>query len=87
MVHHKRYAVFVTFVFILMVGVGLVCIHKLNASCNACHDQKMKCEYPGKSGIRMGSGTGVGSPMKGQPIIVILSEHVQMDGLWQISAR
>ena len=57
MVHRKRYAVFVTFIFILMVGV----VRKPNTS----------CEYPGKSGIRAGSGagasssTGMSSPMKG----------------------
>ncbi len=69
--HHERYAIFVTFVYILMVGVGLVCVHKPNTSCDACHDQKMKCEYPGKSGVGAGSGagassgTGTSSPMKG----------------------
>ena len=73
MVHHKRYAVFVTFIFVLMAGIGLVCIHKLNALCDACHDWKMKCKYPGKSGIRVGSGAGVSSPTKGQPIIIIPS--------------
>ncbi len=68
-----------TFIFVLMAGIGLVCICKLNASCDACHDQKMKCKYPGKSGIGTGSGVGVSSgmgmssPMKGQPIIVIPS--------------
>src|SRR6266436_4411323 len=75
MVHCKRYAVFVTFIFILMVGIGLVCIHKPNTSCDACHDWKTKCEYPGKSGIGAGvsSGTGTSSPMKGRPIIVVPS--------------
>ncbi len=79
MVHCERYAVFVTFIFILMVGIGLMCIRKPNASCDACHDQKMKCEYPGKSGIRAGSGAGASSgvgtnsPTKGQPIIVVPS--------------
>src|SRR5258708_18160390 len=79
MVHHKRYAVFVTFIFILMVGVGLMCIHKPNALCDACRDQKMKCEYPGKSGIGVGSGagassgTGMSSPTKGQPIVIVPS--------------
>ena len=79
MVHCKRYAVFVTFIFILMVGIGLMCIRKPNTSCDACHDQKMKCEYPGKSGIGVGSGagvssgTGMSSPMKGQPVVVIPS--------------
>src|SRR5258708_40084608 len=79
MVHCKRYAVFVTFVFVLMVGIGLMCIHKPNTSCDACHDRKMKCEYPGKSGVRAGSGmgassgVGMSSPMKGRPVIIIPS--------------
>src|SRR5258705_12022208 len=79
MVHHKRYTVFVTFVFILMVGIGLMCVHKPNASCDACHDWKTKCEYPGKSGIGVGSGMGVSSgmgtssPTKGQPVIIVPS--------------
>src|SRR5260221_2749426 len=57
-----------------MVGIGLVCIHKPNASCDACCDWKMKCEYPGKSGVGAGSGagassgTGMSSPMKGRPV-------------------
>src|SRR5258708_34551216 len=69
MVHRERYAICVTFIFILMVGIGLMCIHKPNAS----------CEYPGKSGIGAGSGMGASSgmgmisPMKGQPVIVIPS--------------
>src|SRR5258708_30468892 len=79
MVHRERYTVFVTFIFVLMVGIGLMCIHKPNASCDACRDQKMKCEYPGKSGIGVGSGAGVSSgagmssPMKGQPVIIVPS--------------
>ena len=73
MVHHERYAIFVTFIFILMAGIGLMCVCKLNTLCNACHDWKMKCEYPGKSGVRAGSGMGASSPMKGQPIIIIPS--------------
>src|SRR5260221_12944433 len=79
MVHRERYAIFVTFVFILMVGIGLMCIRKPNALCDACRDWKMKCEYPGKSGIGVGSGVGVSSgagtssPMKGRPIIIIPS--------------
>src|SRR6266436_4179793 len=79
MVHCERYAIFVTFVFILMVGIGLVCVCKPNTLCDACRDQKTKCEYPGKSGIRVGSGAGassgmgMSSPMKGRPVIVIPS--------------
>ncbi len=79
MVHRERYAIFVTFVFVLMVGIGLMCVHKPNASCDACCDWKMKCEYPGKSGVRAGSGagvsscTGTSSPMKGQPVIIVPS--------------
>ncbi len=71
MVHCERYAVFVTFIFILMVGIGLMCIHKPNALCDACHDWKTKCKYPGKSGVGAGSGagvssgTGMSSPTKG----------------------
>src|SRR5258708_13961977 len=79
MVHHERYTIFVTFVFVLMVGIGLMCVHKPNTSCDACHDQKTKCKYRGKSGIGAGSGAGASSgmgmvsPMKGQPVIVITS--------------
>src|SRR5258707_9365812 len=79
MVHHKRYAIFVTFIFILMVGIGLMCIRKPNTSCDACHDWKTKCEYPGKSGVGVGSGTGVSSgtgtssPTKGQPVVIVPS--------------
>ena len=65
-----------------MVGIGLMCVRKLNALCDACHDQKMKCEYPGKSGIRMGSGVGVGSPMKGQPIIIVPSPKCKSLEVW-----
>src|SRR6266436_4115485 len=73
MVHHERYAIFVTFIFVLMVGIGLMCIHKPNASCDACRDWKTKCKYPGKSGMRVGSGMGASSPMKGQPIVIVPS--------------
>src|SRR5258707_1242619 len=55
----------------LIFGVGLVCVCKPNASCNECHAQRMKCEYPGKTNVGAGSGTGAGSPTKGQPVIVI----------------
>src|SRR5258708_37118192 len=43
-----------------MFGIGLVCVRKPNAS----------CEYPGKTNIGAGSGTGAGSPTKGWPVIV-----------------
>src|SRR5258708_20226936 len=84
MVHHERYTVFVTFIFILMAGIGLMCICKLNASCDACCDWKMKWEYPGKSGIRARSGTGASSPMKGQPVIIIPSpKHESLEAQHQ----
>ena len=35
MVHHERYTVFVTFIFVLMAGVGLMCVHKLNTLCGS----------------------------------------------------
>ena len=55
----------------LIFGIGLMCVCKLNASCNECCAQRMKCEYPGKTSIRVGSGMGTGSLTKGQPVIVI----------------
>src|SRR5258708_36825603 len=45
-------------------GVGLMCVHKPDASCGECHKQKTKCEYPGKTSIR------VGLPTKGQPVVM-----------------
>ena len=57
----------------LILGIGLICVCKPNASCDKCHDQKMKCKYPGKTSIRVGSGMGAGSPTKGWPIIVVPS--------------
>ena len=61
----KGESVCVGFTSILMVGIGLVCVCKLSSLCDACHEQKTKCKYPGKAGIGMGSGTGAGLPMKG----------------------
>ncbi len=55
------------FIPVLILGIGLACVHKLNASCDECCEWKMKCEYPGKTGIIMGSLT------KSQPIIIIPS--------------
>ena len=55
----------------LIFGVGLVCVRKPNASCDKCHARRMKCEYPGKTNVGAGSGTGAGSLTKGQPIIVV----------------
>ena len=61
----------------LIFGVGLMCVCKLNASCDECHAWRMKCEYPGKTSIGVGSGVGAGSGMgagsltKGWPVIVI----------------
>ncbi len=46
-------------------GVGLMCVCKPDASCGECCKQKMKCDYPGKTSIRVGSLT------KGQPIIMV----------------
>src|SRR5258708_38436567 len=31
----------------------------------------MKCEYPGKTNVRVGSGMGAGLPTKGWPIVVV----------------
>src|SRR5258708_6333686 len=45
----------------LIFGVGLVFVCKLNAS----------CEYPGKTNVRAGSGMGAGLPTKGRPVIVV----------------
>ena len=45
----------------LILGIGLMCVCKLNASCNEYHAWRMKCEYPGKTNIRVGSGAGAGS--------------------------
>src|SRR6266436_2225893 len=55
----------------LIFGVGLMCVRKLNASCNKGHTRRMKCEYPGKTNVGAGSGTGAGSPTKGRPVIVV----------------
>src|SRR5258708_25437268 len=57
----------------VIVGIGLVCVCKPNASCDKCHDWKTKCEYPGKTSIGVGSGAGEGSPTKGWPIIMVPS--------------
>src|SRR5258708_4134702 len=46
-------------------GIGLMCVHKPDASCGECCKQKMKCKYPGKTSIRGGL------LMKGQPVIVV----------------
>src|SRR5258708_3174547 len=55
----------------LIFGVGLMCVHKPNALCDECRAWRMKCEYPGKTNVGVGSGMGAGSPTKGQPVIVI----------------
>src|SRR5260221_10759258 len=49
----------------LIFGVGLVCVRKLNASCDECRARRTKCEYPGKTNV------GAGSPTKGRPVIVV----------------
>src|SRR5258705_4577946 len=54
-----------------MFGIGLVCVRKLNASCDECCAQRTKCEYPGKTNVGVGSGAGAGLPTKGQPIVVV----------------
>src|SRR5258708_10797770 len=48
-----------------------MCVRKLNASCDECCTRRMKCEYPGKTNVGAGSGTGAGSPTKGWPIVVV----------------
>src|SRR5260221_9432629 len=64
----------------LIFGVGLVCVRKPNASCNKCRTRRTKCEYPGKTNIGAGSGTGAGSPTKGRPVIVIPpSKHKSLE--------
>src|SRR5260221_13367230 len=55
----------------MIFGVGLMCVHKPNASCNECRAWRTKCEYPGKTNIRVGSGMGAGSPTKGRRVIVV----------------
>src|SRR5258708_22651693 len=55
----------------LIFGVGLVCVHKPNASCDECHARRTKCEYPGKTNVGAGSGAGAGSLTKGRPVIVV----------------
>src|SRR5260221_4379 len=55
----------------LIFGIGLMCVHKPNASCDKCQTWRMKCEYPGKTNVRAGSGVGAGLPTKGQPVVVI----------------
>src|SRR5258708_39155695 len=55
----------------LIFGIGLVCVRKLNASCDECRAQRTKCEYPGKTNIGAGSGAGAGSLTKGQPVVVV----------------
>ena len=54
-----------------MFGIGLVCVRKLNASCDECCAQRTKCEYPGKTNVGVGSGVGAGLPTKGRPVIVV----------------
>src|SRR5258708_16493741 len=48
-----------------------VCVCKPNASCDECQSKRTKCEYPGKTNVRVGSGTGAGSLTKGRPIVVV----------------
>src|SRR5258707_10585977 len=55
----------------LIFGIGLMCVCKLNASCNKCCTQRMKCEYPGKTNVGVGSGVGAGLLTKGWPIVVV----------------
>src|SRR5260221_7046666 len=55
----------------LIFGIGLVCVRKLNALCDECRAWRMKCEYPGKTNVGAGSGAGAGSPTKGRPVVVI----------------
>ncbi len=57
----------------LIFCIGLVCVHKPNALCDECCDQKTKCEYPGKTSVRVGSGMGAGLLTKGQPVIMVPS--------------
>src|SRR5258708_17228695 len=55
----------------LMFGIGLVCVHKVNALCDECRAERTKCKYPGKTNGGAGSGTGAGSLTKGWRVIVI----------------
>src|SRR5260221_10717229 len=48
-----------------------MCVCKLNALCNKCHAWRMKCKYPGKTNVGVGSGMGAGLLTKGWPIIVV----------------
>src|SRR6266436_5533550 len=66
----------------LIFGVGLMCVRKPNASCNECHAQRTKCEYPGKTNVGAGSGTGAGSLTKGQPIVVVPPPKCESLEVW-----
>src|SRR5260221_2228882 len=55
----------------MIFGIGLMCVQKLNASCDKCRAWRTKCEYPGKTNVGAGSGAGAGSPTKGRPIVVV----------------
>ena len=57
----------------LIFGIGLMCVCKLNASCNECRTWRMKCKYPGKTSIGVGSGMGAGLPTKGWPVVMVPS--------------
>src|SRR5260221_6404338 len=48
-----------------------MCVRKPNALCDECHTRRMKCEYPGKTNIGVGSGVGAGAPTKGRPVVVV----------------
>src|SRR5260221_8080390 len=67
----KRYICLWDFISVLIFGVGLMCVCKLNALCDECCTWRTKCKYPGKTSIRAGSGMGAGLLTKGQPVIVV----------------
>src|SRR5258705_13948151 len=66
----------------LIFGIGLVCVHKLNALCNECCARRTKCEYPGKTNVRVGSGVGAGLLTKGWPIVVIPPPKCESLEVW-----
>src|SRR5258707_6779125 len=59
-----------------------MCVRKPNASCDECRTWRTKCEYPGKTNVRVGSGAGAGSPTKGQPVIVVPPPKCESLEVW-----
>src|SRR5258708_19417324 len=79
----KRYICLWDFISVLIFGVGLMCVCKLNALCDECCTWRTKCKYPGKTSIGAGSGAGAGSPTKGRPIIVVPPPKCESLEVWR----